>query len=75
MAPEMYFNKHFTFEMDLFSLGCLFGYDLTNRLHPYGQSKEERIVRIKNGKAMILTRELLKNVDDATQVLELMGQC
>ena len=73
MAPEVYLHKQFTFEMDLFSLGCLFGYDLTNGIHPYGQSKEERIVRIKNGKAMILTREQLKNVVDAAGVLELIG--
>lgn len=61
MAPEMYTAQEFTSAMDVFTLGCLFGFTFAG-VHPFGIEKDERIVRIKQSQPMTLTVQELKNV-------------
>ena len=62
LAPEVFLSNrtHFTYEMDLFSLGCTFGFTLSGGIHPFGQEKDDRIIRIKKLEPMTLTVEMLK---------------
>ena len=47
IAPETHHAKVFTAAMDLYSFGLLLGFSLSNGLHPYGNDKEMRLIRIK----------------------------
>ena len=39
MAPEMYAQERFTDRIDIFSLGCVFGFSLSDGIHPFGEKK------------------------------------
>ena len=47
-APETHHATVFTPATDLYSLGLLLGFSLSNGLHPYGNDKEMRVSRIKH---------------------------
>jgi serine/threonine-protein kinase/endoribonuclease IRE1 len=61
-APEINRGSLFTFQMDIFSLGCVFGYILNHGSHIFGDNKEERIVRIQNCGPIVLAAEQLRNM-------------
>ena len=65
MAPEVYDSNTFTPEMDVFSLGLIFAYVISEGRHPFGESKEERIINIK-------TRQLMAS-ENIEQLKEKMG--
>ena len=54
-APETHHATVFTAAMDLYSFGLLLGFSLSNGLHPYGNDKEMRVIRIKQEDSMTLT--------------------
>ena len=55
MAPEVYKLKRFDFRVDIWSLGCVFGYTLSRGKHPFGDDDiTRRITRIKDNDPMIL---------------------
>lgn len=60
MAPEQYNASRIGFEVDIFSLGCVFGYTLSKGKHPFGEDIEDRIYFVKRGKPMTLTNDDLK---------------
>ena len=62
----------FTAEMDLFALGCLYGFTLSRGRHPFGDDEEIRVTRIKKKEPMTLTVQHLKNVKDPSEVFELI---
>lgn len=60
-APEMYERTHqYTNKVDLFILGCVFGYTLSGGNHPFGKEICDRNYRIMTMKSMVLTRNDLK---------------
>jgi serine/threonine-protein kinase/endoribonuclease IRE1 len=61
-APEINRGSLFTFQMDIFSLGCIFGYILNHGIHIFGDNKEERIVRIQNCVPIVLAAEQLRKI-------------
>lgn len=61
MAPEVYINERFDFKVDMFALGCIFGYLLSKEnVHPFGANSYARIARIIAREPMILIHEDLK---------------
>lgn len=72
LGPEVNQATAFNIEMDLFSLGCVFGFSLSGGKHPYGPIKEARILRIWTKQEMILTVHDLKPVGEAS-VEEMLG--
>ena len=72
MPPETYTSDFFTYEMDVFALGCLFGYTLNGGRHPFGVEKDERIIRIKYGQPMTMLARDLLNLNGAVIVFQLI---
>ena len=62
MAPEIYELKAFTTAMDVFSLGLVFAFVLSDALHAFGNDKEEMIFNTKRKAPMIITIHQLKNL-------------
>lgn len=60
MAPEVYEIKRFDFAVDIFALGCIFGFTLSGGKHPFGDDPDRRIFRIVEKKSMILVQKDLK---------------
>lgn len=55
MAPELYESEPCDSTVDIFALGCVFGYTLTDGKHPFGDDDvHKRIDRIRSGNPMIL---------------------
>ena len=54
-APEMYTTHRFTYKVDMFVLGCLFAFTLSNGKHPFGDDPDLRVVRIKNREPIVMT--------------------
>ena len=54
LAPEMFDsdNSDYDFSVDIFPLGCLFGYTLSGGKHPFGDSPLEQTMRILEKKEM-----------------------
>jgi len=73
MAPEVYEFNRFDFKVDVWALGCIFGYTLSGGKHPYGEDMK-RILRIIRKEAMILVQEDLKEPysRDGDSVFELI---
>jgi len=64
-APELYdkFIIRYDFKVDIFPLGCIYGYTLSGGKHPFGIKDDhscELSVRIKNKESMLLVHEDLK---------------
>lgn len=73
LPAEAYVKTQFTIEMDVYALGLLFGYCLNNGSHPFGEDKDERIIRIKKSEPMTLTLNQLRNVNDPEKVFQLIN--
>ena len=72
LPAETYTQDRFSYAMDLFALGCVFGYTLNGGVHPFGQDRDERIVRIKYSQPMTMTARDLLNVTGAVGVFQLI---
>ena len=72
LPPEVYESLVFTAEMDLFALGCLYGFTLSRGRHPFGDDEEIRVSRIKKKESITLTIEHLKGVKDAAGMYQLI---
>jgi len=58
IAPEVYKEDRFDFKVDVWALGCIFGYTLSGGKHPFGDDDiMKRIDRIKQKRAMLLTKK------------------
>lgn len=68
MAPEVYLLDRFDFKVDMFALGCIFGYALSKgNKHPFGDDNNARISRIRQKQGILLTQKELKaphSIDD-----------
>lgn len=61
MAPEVYEFDRFDFKVDIWALGCIFAYILTEgNKHPFGDDPDKRVVLIKEKKPMMLAPNQLK---------------
>jgi len=63
MAPEVYEFDRFDFKVDIWALGCIFGYTLTKgNEHPFGEDPGPRLVLIKDkiNYKMLMVKEDLK---------------
>lgn len=72
MPSETYTEECFTYAMDVFALGCIFGYTLNKGRHPFGLDKDERIIRIKYGQPMEMRARDLLDVNGAIAVFQLI---
>jgi len=72
MAPEIYSSEEYSCTMDIFTLGCIFGFTFAG-VHPFGSDKDERIVRIKKSNPMTLTIDDLQNAPNPTQLFQLIS--
>lgn len=62
MAPEVYQFNRFDFKVDIWALGCTFGYTLTKgNKHPFGEDPDNRVILIKDKKQMLVVKADLKN--------------
>lgn len=60
-APELYHLERYDVKVDIWTLGCVFAYVLTNSMkHPFGDDVYERVNRIYQKKNMLLNIEDLK---------------
>ena len=73
-APEVNRGSRFTFQMDIFSLGCLYGYILSHGCHIFGDNKEERIARIQDSQPIVLSAQHLHSMalELAVEILDLI---
>lgn len=73
IAPEMYKQERFDFKVDVWALGCIFGYTLSGGKHPFGDDIK-RIIRINQGEPISLIQEDLKKTSrkDAGEAFELI---
>jgi len=72
MAPEVYHLNRFNFKVDIFPLGCIFGYTLSGGKHPFGDDPDLRIGRIRQKKAMIMVENDLKCEADSVEAFKLI---
>jgi serine/threonine-protein kinase/endoribonuclease IRE1 len=73
IAPEFYdpvFDKY-TSQADIFPLGCIFCYVLSDGNHPFGDEKDLRQGNIKSGKCNLPTEKLQK-FDHALELIKAM---
>jgi len=60
MAPEVYESDRVDSSVDVWALGCIFAYILSEGKHPFGDTPDERQNSIKNKKSTRLTQKDLK---------------
>jgi len=74
IAPELYEEDRFDFKVDVWALGCIFGYTLSGGKHPFGDDNIlKRIDRIKQKRGILLTKkDLLLENQEKTKVIELV---
>lgn len=73
MAPEFCLNERYDSKIDIFPLGCLFGYTLTGGKHIFGDNPLRQQIRIEDKLPMILVLEDLEpHLKDATSAFELI---
>ena len=72
LPAEAHFETLFTAEMDLYALGLLFGFSLSKGCHPFGEDKDERVVKMKKSKPMTLAVNQLVNATDPEKVFHLI---
>ena len=66
------FDLELTAASDIFTYGCLITFILTFGFHPYGKENLKRIVRVMDKEPMVLTKDHLKDLDNASQVVVLI---
>jgi len=73
IAPEVYKQDRFDFKVDVWALGCIFGYTLSDGKHPFGDDIR-RIIRITQEEPMVLIQDDLKKTccKDAGEAFELI---
>jgi len=62
MPPEVYKEKRFSFQVDVWALGCIFAYILCEGKHPFGEDVITRIDLIRKEKAMLMEKRDMKIV-------------
>ena len=75
MPPELFESERFDFKVDVWALGCIFGYTLTGGKHPFGEDYITRIDRIRKKKPMLLTKkDFVGNINnnDADKAFDLI---
>jgi len=75
MAPEVYESNRFDFKVDVWALGLIFFFTLSDGKHPFGNDPYERTTRIKKKESMLLTeKDLIGNIDvqKAIEVIQSM---
>ena len=72
LPAEAYIQSQFTAEMDFYALGLVYGYSLSKGCHPFGEDKDERIIKMKKSKPMTLTANQLQNVTDPEKIFHLI---
>jgi len=72
MAPEVYESNRFDFKGDVWALGLIFGYSLSEGKHPFGDDPDFRITRIKRNEPMLLVKTDLKKVYRNSGAFELI---
>ena len=72
LPSEAWNTRSYTYAMDVFALGCLFGFTLNKGIHPFGHVKTERITRIRNGQPMIMLARDLVYINGAIAVYHLI---
>jgi len=61
MPPEVYESNRFDFSVDVWALGCIFAYILSEgNKHPFGDDPDKRQVSIKDRESIKLKQENLK---------------
>lgn len=60
MAHELYESNRLDSRVDIFSLGCVFVYTVTDGKHPFGDDHIERLIRIRRNEPISLTQKDLK---------------
>jgi len=60
MAPEVYESNRIDLKVDIWALGCIFGYTLSGGKHPFGDDIIRRIFRIIEKEPMVMVQEDLK---------------
>ncbi len=76
MAPELYQSEHWDSKVDIFPLGCVFAYTLTDGgKHPFGDDDHlRRQIRIIDQEPILLSSEDLKksysNDDEAFELIQ-----
>lgn len=60
IAPELYESEAYDFPVDIFPLGCVFGYTLTDGKHPFGDNLRE--FRIMKKEPMLWTLEIFQEL-------------
>jgi len=60
MAPEAYESDRLDFKLDIWALGCIFGYTLSGGKHPFGD-KITRINRIMKKEPMLMIQKDFEN--------------
>lgn len=64
--PELYNSNRFGSKVDVWALGCIFGYVLSGGKHPFGDGYFSQNKQIRRKQFMLLTKQDLKgNNDDA----------
>jgi len=74
MAPEVYQSNRFDFKVDVWALGCIFGYALTGGKHPFGEDYFEQFDRIRKKQPMLLKKKdlIVETNKDADKAFELI---
>lgn len=73
MPPELFESDRFDFKVDVWALGCIFGYALTGGKHPFGDDFLIQIERIRKKQPMLLTKkDLMGNINDADKAFDLI---
>jgi len=59
ISPELFKSERYDYKVDIFPLGCVFGYTLSGGKHPFGDGNM-RQVRIEGKKPIVMTLKDLK---------------
>ena len=59
IAPELYEGRY-DYKVDIFPLGCLFGYTLSNGKHPFGEDVERSFRIMKKREPKFLAKNNMK---------------
>jgi len=75
MAPELFHSDSYDSKVDIWTLGCIFGYTLSHGGHPFGSDSVRQSIQIKDQKPMVMTLADFKSPraeDDRLAMFKLM---